>query len=212
MDKFWFLDNKVIIALISVFIGWFLAQGTALIKSILEFFAQKYALFCELGDIKEKLAEVAQSLERSLQIYALDGFDDCIPNKIPQHIYEKYYPEICMGLTRTQRASYQRIHGCIESINLNLSKLREIYPLTEEQREKISIEDWGGLLKGLYLSTREAYWLTSYHINNPFHPIIGDSQTDEYKAISESMKESKVHIDKLIDGARKNLSRDDFDD
>jgi hypothetical protein len=92
-------DNKVIIALIAVVIGWALGQGTALAKELYRSWRLKRALLEELEDLREQLERVAMGYRRQLQMYALNGIEPVTPNVLSNLFFKQYYKDVSMALT-----------------------------------------------------------------------------------------------------------------
>ena len=62
------------------------------------------------------------------------------------------------------------------------------------------------------MNATTAYWHVNYHLSNkklPFLDIEGSEEHTEYLA---QLKTSEKHVNKLVDDARNNLNRDDFEE
>lgn len=213
-----YLDNKVVIALIAVVVGWVLAQGTALIIDFYRSWRLKRGLLEELEDLREQLERVVLSYRRQLQVYALNGIEPAIPIDLPNLFFKRYYKDVFYRLNRQQRLSLQLIHGTVDSLNernkeqLNFmrAKMEKLNELKKNQDElEAAIEDWGNRVKGLYYTARDLMFYIDFHLNNRKSPKL-DFQGPMHKSYLRFNEEVKQEIKNVIVDARK-LNREEFE-
>src|ERR1700690_3780280 len=111
------MDEKVILSLVAVLVGWFLAQGTALMKDVYLACKLKRALLLELSDLLDQLRRSEMVYHRQLQALAMQGIEPVAPHTIPNYFFKQYYKDVFYHLNRKQRLSYQLIHGTIDALN-----------------------------------------------------------------------------------------------
>src|SRR5438876_8751746 len=101
------MDSKVLVSLISVALGWLLAQGTAFAKDWWSARKLQLGLLTELQDIQDQLQRVLMIHGRQLQIYALKGIDPSASLPVQNMYFKQYFKEAFAHLNREQRISYQ---------------------------------------------------------------------------------------------------------
>lgn len=168
------------------------------------------AIVEELEDTKDRLLLVCRAYERAVQIFALGGFSADIPLKLSNPIFKKHYSDIAIKLGASQRKSFSLIDSYIDAINSGIEKLEEAHPGTSENLSEEILNRWGELLKGQYRNAATAYWHVNYHLTNKEFPHLGEEGSDIHKAYIAQLKSSDEHLQKLIEGARDNLSRVNF--
>jgi len=169
------------------------------------------AIIEELEDIKYRLLLICRSYERSIQVYALSGIDSGIPLKLSNPLFKKHYSDIAIKLGASQRKSLSLIDSCIESVNSGIDRVEGAYIYTVENLSDERMEKWGALLKAQYINAATAYWHVNYHLSNKELPFLEIEDSEEHKAYLSQLKSSEDHVEKLINGARENLKRDDFE-
>ncbi len=211
-------DNKVIIALIAVVIGWALGQGTALARELYRSWRLKRALLEELEDLREQLERVAMGYRRQLQMYALNGIEPVTPNVLSNLFFKQYYKDVFYGLNRQQRLSFQLVHGTIDSLNDGNKALSDFLRATLEELDDLKknqdefegkIEDWGNRVKGLYYTARNAMFYIDFHLTNRKRPTL-DFRGPMHKSYLRFNEEVKQEIENVIVDATK-LNREDFE-
>lgn len=190
--------------------------GAALGKAIDVYFQRRridhlqIAILEELEDIKDRLLLICRSYERAVQIFALGGFSPDIPLKLSNPIFKKHYSDIAIKLGASKRKSFSLIDSYIDAINKGIEKVEEAHPGASENLPEEILNRWGELLKAQYRNAATAYWHVNYHLSNKEFPDLGDDDSEVHKAYLEQERSLEEHLNKLIDGARENLKRDDF--
>lgn len=211
------MDEKVILSLVSVFIGWFLAQGTAFVKDAYLGWKLKKALLLELSDIFDQLHRSEMVYHRQLQISALRGIDPSVPLPVPNLFFRQYYKDVFYRLNRSQRLSYQLIHGTIDTLN---SENDDFLKFTKETVEALnqskdeaafsrSLSLWSERVSALYRLVQGAKWYIQFHLKkskNPAFDIRGAMHESYLKYVANVDEEIK----KIMEGA-KSLKREDFE-
>jgi hypothetical protein len=212
------LEKNVIISLISVGVGWALAQGTSLTKDLLQSWKLKRGLLEELGDLREQLGRVDKSYRRQLQFYALNGIEPAAPIAIPNLFFKQYYKDVFNKLNREQRLSYQLIHGTIDSLNYKNTEfmkfttdLAEKLKFSENQEEiERAVELWGDRVKALFCQVWDAFFYVDFHQRHKKRPIL-DFNGPMHKEYLQFAEKVQQEMNKVIEGARENLKREDLE-
>jgi hypothetical protein len=111
------MDNKVIVALVSVGVGWCLSQLTEIVKSKVKNRQLKNVLRRELDDILFKLIKSREyCVNFSKALNAGNNFD-FIPLKVKTLVYDNYYPEIYASYKQPERIALSAIYGQLEQLN-----------------------------------------------------------------------------------------------
>lgn len=204
--------QKALLSLLSVIVGWFLAQGTTLISTWWKTRRLKKALLTELDDVAHRLAMVERFYGRKLQIYALDGVEVDATVKLTNPIYSKYYPEICFKLNRAQRSSYELIHGYVEIINSGLDRIAELSLSIAKEKKELNeqrFEEYGDAVKAQFHNVQILFWHLEFHHKHKRNPEIGGLESQSYRDLLKTMDESDKKIEDIIEQA-KGLNREDF--
>ncbi|MBE0365740.1 hypothetical protein PULV_b0388 [Pseudoalteromonas ulvae UL12] len=121
------MDNlsKAEIAILSVFLGWFLGQGAEFIKSFIKQRRTLKALYLELSDMSEHLKNSKNRCAKSLCEFLDNQNGIILPQPVSTPIYDNFYKDICMKLTSEQRKTCHQIYAHAISFNNKLSELSE---------------------------------------------------------------------------------------
>ncbi|MGH8830459.1 MAG: hypothetical protein ACREXV_05130 [Polaromonas sp.] len=211
------MDSKVLISLVSVALGWMLAQGTALAKEWWAARKLRSGLVTELEDIQDQLQRVILIHSRHLQIFALKGMEPASALPIQNMFFKQYFKEAFSRLNREQRISYQLIHASLENLNKkneDLAKFAEdAYKdlrLSPDEKKKLAIINvWGDRVIALYKTAMQVRWHIAYHLRNPATPgfdIMGPMHESYVKFEEELDAEVKTILEKA-----KGLKMEDFE-
>ncbi|MCC6345683.1 MAG: hypothetical protein IT388_00690 [Nitrospirales bacterium] len=213
------MEEKAIISLVSVIIGWLLAQGTALTKDVYTGWKLKKSLLKELEDIKEQLRRLLMIYHRQLQVYALEGIDPGVPIPVPNLFFKQYYKDVFSRLKREQRLSYQLIHGMIDTLNSENADFLKFTKQTVEDLKHLhlkknpefsrAVDLWGDRVMALYSTTRETIWHIECHLKKPHCPAL-DLMGPMHKSYVQFVDEVNQEMKKIIESA-KGLKREDFE-
>jgi hypothetical protein len=211
------MEEKVVISLISVAVGWLLAQGTALFKDLWAARKLRTGLLTELEDIQDQLQRVVMIHSRQLQIFALKGMEPTAALPVLNMFFRQYFKEAFSYLNRSQRISYQLIHANLENLN---KKNEDLAKFAEESckdiktqpddKKTLAITDvWGDRVVALYKITMDVRWHIAYHLRNPKSPafdLMGPMHESYVKFEQELDQEVKLIIEKA-----KTLKMEDFE-
>ncbi|MDD5389958.1 MAG: hypothetical protein PHD37_11460 [Gallionellaceae bacterium] len=211
------MEEKVVISLISVTVGWLLAQGTAFFKDLWTARKLRAGLLTELEDIQNQLQRVVMIHNRQLQIFALKGMEPTAALPVQNMFFRQYFKEAFSHLNRSQRISYQLIHANLENLNKkndDLAKFAEesykdIKTRHDERNTLSIIEVWGDRVIALYKTAMDVRWHIAYHLRNPKSPtfdLMGPMHESYIKFNQELEQEVKLIIEKA-----KTLKTEDFD-
>jgi len=211
------MDAKILISLVSVALGWLLAQGTAFVKDWWAERKLKAGLLTELEDIEAQLQGVVVMHSRHLQIYANKGMEPAVPIPIHNMFFRQYFKEAFSHLNREQRISYQLIHSTLDSLNAKhgvLEKLLEEFhkehtASPNEERTLATINVWGDRIIAAYKTAMAIRWHILYHRCNPKAPafdFMGPMHESYVKFEQELDDELKLIMDKA-----KGIKREAFE-
>lgn len=211
------MEEKVVISLISVAVGWLLAQGTAFFKEWWAARKLSAGLLIELEDIQDQLQRVVLIHSRQLQIFALKGMEPTAALPVQNMFFKQYFKDTFSHLNRSQRISYQLIHTSLENLNKKNEDLatfveesyKDLKTKPDEQKAASIIEMWGDRVIALYKTAQDVRWHIAYHLRNPKSPnfdLMGPLHENYVKFEQELDEEVKVIVEKA-----KMLKREDFE-
>lgn len=209
--------EPVFISLVSVAVGWLLAQGTALTKDWWAARKLRVGLLTELEDIEAQLQRVVMMHSRQLQIYANKGIEPAVSLPIENMFFRQYFKEAFAHLTREQRISYQLIHSTLDTFNKKseaISSLLEEFhkqhtTAPDEQRLLATINIWGDRVIAAYKTAMDVRWHIAYHLRNPQRPTfdINGPMHESYLKFAQELDDDV----KLIMEKAKGIKREDFE-
>lgn len=171
------MDEKVFLSLVSVVVGWVLAQGTTLVKEWMGGCRHRRGLVTELGDIAEELRRMVMIYRKHLQMYAVGAMDASIPMPMSNLYFRQYYKDAIHRLNRAQRMSYQLIHNWVSSLNAqneefgaSSDKLYRGLQGAGLDSVRKTIDAWGESIKPIYENARYLQWHIDYHLKHPRKP------------------------------------------
>lgn len=172
------MDEKVFISLVSVGVGWLLAQGTAFGKDLWLARKLKRGLQHELEDIKEQMCRVEMLYARKLQIFSLKAIEPSASIPINNMFFKQYYKDVFSRLNRAQRLSYQLIHASLDTLNTkneNFAKLtaeicKNLKGSKDEAALLRAVELWGDEVIVIYKTVMDVMWHIDYHLKNKSNP------------------------------------------
>lgn len=211
------MEEKVVISLISVAMGWLLAQGTALLKDWWAARKLRAGLLTELEDIQDQLQRVVMIHSRQLQIFALKGMEPTAALPVPNMFFKQYFKEAFSHLNRCQRISYQLIHASLESLNKKNEDLAEfaeesykdLRTAPDDKKTLATIEVWGERVISLYKTAMNVRWHIEYHLRHPKAPTF-DLMGPMHESYVEFEHDLDQEVKGIIDKA-KNLKKEDFE-
>lgn len=209
--------NTVLISLISVFVGWFLGQGSELIKNWVTTFRLKKSLLIELEDVRDELRRTAAIYERKLQIYSLSGIEPSVPLPLSHYFFQNYYKDVLNKLNREQRLSYQIIHAHVSSLNEGFLELSKItaeccnvakHRVAEGPRSS-PVAKWGDYVIAQYKNVMDTIWHIDHHLRNPNKPDLSlfEKTHDNYVKFTDDINK---RVAEIIQKAKK-LKRENFE-
>ena len=211
------MEEKVAISLISVAVGWLLAQGTALAKDWWSARKLRAGLLTELHDIQDQLQRVVMIHSRQLQIFAIKGMEPSAALPVQNMFFKQYFKETFSHLNREQRISYQLIHASLENLNKKNEELakfaEEAYMdlrMSPDDKKKLStIEVWGDRVIALYKTAMDVRWHIDYHLCNPKSPAF-DIMGTMHESYVKFERELDQEVKGIIENAKK-FKREDFE-
>jgi hypothetical protein len=212
------MDEKIIIVLFSVFVGWLLAQSTEFAKNWWAGRSTKNGLVTELHDIQDQLQRVVLIHSRQLQIFALNGMEPSAALPVPNMFYKQYFKEAFSHLNREQRISYQLIHASLENLNKQNESLAKFFEesykdlrISPDDNKRLStIKVWGDRVIALYKITMDIRWHINYHLENPESPAF-DIMGSMHESYLKFQQELDQNVKDIIENAKKQLKIEDFE-
>jgi hypothetical protein len=210
------MDEKVLLALISVFVGWLLAQLSGIVKDRLTRRRIRKCLLEELQELQIELNHTLLKYARQLQVHALQGIDNNVPLPLSNHIFRNYYKDAVLSFSQTQRMSYQLIHSQLEQLNAGIRNQEEV---TRRLHEKARIEGpqsinkaegelWGQTVVAGFTNAATVLWHVDYHLGHPRHPELS-LLTGTHEAHLKYCQNVETQIQDILEKG-KSLSREDF--
>ncbi|ELB2967198.1 TPA: hypothetical protein ACPJZ5_004653 [Vibrio diabolicus] len=208
------LNERVLLSLVAVFVGWLLAQFTNVANDKLKQRKIKKCLLEELDEIESELNRTLYSYSRTLQIYALKGVELTVPLNLTNHIFKNHYKDAVLGLNKPQRISFQLIHSHIDRINVGIEDLHEIAKSIDKNNQKndsLSLSDlerWGQKIRAEFHNVAIVVWHIKHHKKNKHSPSLPiGTETHESYVKYVDMVDKK--IESLLKDAE-SLDRDKF--
>lgn len=211
------MEEKVFISLISVAVGWLLAQGTALFKDWWAARKFKNGLLTELEDIQDQLQRVLMIHSRQLQIFALNGIEPTVALPVQNMFFRQYFKDAFSHLNRSQRISYQLIHASLESLNKKNENLAEFVEESfkdlgaepDDTKSLAMVQVWGERVIVLYKTAMNIRWHIEYHLRHPKAPKF-DLMGPMHESFAKFEHELDQEVKRII-GEAKKLKREDFE-
>lgn len=211
------MDEKVLLALISVFLGWLLAQLSGIVKERLTRRRIRKCLLEELQELQIELSHTLLKYARQLQIHALQGIDNTLSLPLSNHIFKNYYKDAVLSLSQTQRMSYQLIHTQLEQVNAGIAEQGEVARRLQEKAnfkgaqgiDKAEGELWGQTVVAGFTNTATTLWHVNYHLTRPRHPEMS-LFTGVHEGYVKYCQNVENQIGDILEKA-KTLSREQFE-
>jgi len=211
------MEPKILISLVSVALGWLLAQGTTLARDWWNARKLRLGLETELEDIKAQLDRVLLIHQRHLQVFALKGMEPSSSLPLQNLFFKQYYKEAFSHLNREQRISYQLIHAQLDHLNTLTAHLTEHYSAffkehktsPDDKKTLVAVELWGEYVTSIYKTAKIVKWHIDYHLtkrDNPKFDLMGPMH-ESYVRFEQDIDDE---VKKVLDGA-KGLKRSEFD-
>ncbi len=211
------MEEKILISLVSVALGWLFSQGTVFAKDWWAARKLRAGLLTELEDLEAQLQSVVVMHIRHLQIYANKGMEPAASLPIQNMFFRQYFKDAFSHLNREQRISYQLIHSTLENLNNKhetMAKLLEEFhekhtTSPDDERTLATINVWGDRVIAAYKTAMVVRWHIAYHLRNPKTPGF-----DFKGPMHESYLKFEQELDdevKLILEKAKGIKREEFE-
>lgn len=201
------MDEKVVLSLVSVGFGWFIAQATSYVKVWWLAKNLRSGLLMELEDIQDQLQRVVLIHTRHLQIFGLKGAEATTSLPVSNMFFKQYFKDAFPYLNREQRISYQLIHSSLDELNEKSMKLGKFvedkFPgsktsSNDDETLKLVLS-WGDKVTMIYKSTMILRWHIAYHLENRDRPkfdILGPMHESYLKFEDELNEKVKTILEK----------------
>lgn len=109
--------TSAFVTLGAVLLGWFLGQGATLLRQWRDRRRIVKALTEELLDCESYVRRNLINSELLIQAIEVKAFLGFAPILVPQTVFDRYYGDIVMWLTRGERMSFAAIHARLKQMN-----------------------------------------------------------------------------------------------
>jgi hypothetical protein len=152
---------SALITLGAVLLGWFLGQGSTVVR---EWRARRRilrALLEELFDCAsyvERNILTSELLVQTVEVHAFLGF---APVHVPQTVFDRYYPDVVVRLRRGERISFSAIHARIHEMNGMSEQIAQ--RLTQRDTSEEAFKSFGELAAAFRINARVTKDMISFH-------------------------------------------------
>ncbi|MFQ2070401.1 hypothetical protein ACK35S_15215 [Aeromonas veronii] len=189
------IDKDVVLPIVTALVGFLSAQFYAFIQARINRNKIKKNMFLELSDIDAQLENAQLTLEGNIKHICNKEFSGAFPSKIRTCVFNGFFVGVAIHLNRSQRVSYQIIHGYLDDINNELSYLvgetrvfrDEVFSNGGIERSKLNI--WMDRYRTIYTNICMARWHIRHHIDNKINPELPLSGCvyDEYQVFCRNI-------------------------
>lgn len=213
----WLGNDKALLSLVSIGLGWLLAQGTTLVKDWLNIRRLKNCLLIELEDIRAQLERMERQNKRNLQFYALKGIPNEVSLPIHNLFFRQYFKDVFGKLNHDQRLSYQIIHSLLDTLNKQQAGMATFFEKNYEVRistadaeeaQKV-LREFGDRVTAIHHATMIVLWHITFHLQNRENPALR-YMGPVHENYLRFRKEVEDDIRKTIEDASK-LKREDLE-
>jgi hypothetical protein len=213
----WLTDDKALLSLVSIGLGWLLAQGTTLVKDWLNIRRLKNGLLIELEDIRAQLERMQLQNKRNLHFYALNG----VPNEgsLPIHnlFFRQHFKDVFGKLNHVQRLSYQLIHSFLDALNQQQAGMTAFLEKNYETRSSPTdsaeasrvLQEFGDRVIAIHRGTMKTLWHITFHLRNRENPAL-DYKGSVHESYLRFLEEVEDDIRKTIEDGS-SLKREDLE-
>src|SRR5207247_2309025 len=138
-----------LITLGAVFLGWFLGQGATLLREWRSRRRIVKALTEELLDCESYVRRNLINSELLIQAIEVKAFLGFSPILVPQTVFDRYYGDIVMWLTRGERMSFAAIHSRLKQMNGMCEQIVE--KLTRRDTDERALASFAELAAAFHL-------------------------------------------------------------
>lgn len=195
--------SKLLIAGISIALGWLLAQGTVFTRERLRRRLLKKTLLEELHLLDRRVTAVLTLYSDQIKIASIGGIHPQTMVPIETPIYQAYFAEAYLALTLAQRDSYISTHAQVAQINEGFEQarkfLRDLSPeAVEADESKAKLTAWMDFLKTEFMNAVRAQSHLHFHIQNPDNPELGEPTGEIAQSFGKRDHQGADAIEKLI--------------
>lgn len=184
---------KILIAILSIALGWLLAQGTELIKTFLRERKIKKALFIELTDIRDDIGNLKTYYFNLLAEYGCGRVAGGKPVPLSNRIFKNHFDEIAIKLNQTQRRAYEIVHAFIDTINAETDVTRELKDEYVNQPNQLNLDYWGTQIINQFVNCELLIFNIDQILKSPKNPVLhGDDEIGKRSAQIRRLAEQKA--------------------
>ncbi|MGU5682007.1 hypothetical protein [Aeromonas allosaccharophila] len=192
------IDKDVVLPIVTALVGFVSAQFYTFIQARININKIKKNIFLELSDVDNQLKNAQSTLEKNIKHICNKEFSGAYPSKIRACIFNGFFVDIAIHLNRSQRVSYQIIHGYLDDVNNELSYLvgetrvfrYEAFSNGGIERSKLNI--WMDRYGAIYTNICMARWHIRHHIDNKINPDLplSGGVYDEYQVFCKDISKT----------------------
>ena len=211
------LLQKIAIAVISVSLGWVLAQLTATARTYLHRHKIITLLHEELRDLSKETTRLLYYHGRNLQLYGAQGIGSAGVVGLSHPIFTSYYKDALLSLNQSQRISLQMIHGLVDSQNGILRQIEDINAKAHEDFRKNGTnettkeygETLGELTKHGYSNCAIIQWHIDFHLKRDPNPDLSPN-TEDHRLYLKYLTSVKDEMEKVVESG-KTIPKENFE-
>ncbi|HEA3086685.1 hypothetical protein [Aeromonas dhakensis] len=193
------IDKNVVLPMVTALVGFVSAQFYVFIQTRISREKIKNNIFLELSDIDVQLENAQSIFEKNIKHIFNREFNGSYPSKIRACVFNGYFGEVAIHLTRSQRVSYQIIHGYLDDINDEIIYLRSETRIFRDDAfsngkiERSKLDIWMDRYRSIYTNICMARWHIMHHINNKSKPELPTSGS-----VYDNYQDFCLNIDKTL--------------
>lgn len=165
---------RIVIGLVSAFVGWMLAQITSLITAYVKRHRIKRLLIEELKDLDVESDRLLSFYKRQLQLHGAGGIGHHGTQGLANFVFKNYYKDALLGLNQHQRISFQMIHGFVDTVNSGATEFGEITKKIQSEHLQAAkafdfgkaSKQWAEHIKAQHAMCSTLKWMVRFHLNN----------------------------------------------
>jgi hypothetical protein len=182
---------SALITLSAVVLGWFLGQGATLLREWRSRRRILKALTEELLDCESYVRRNLISTELLIQTIEVKAFLGFSPILVPQTVFDRYYGEIVMWLTRGERMSFAAIYARLDQMNGMCEQI--VDKLTKRDTDEKALASFAELAAAFHITARITLEMIVFHRRhgrkiNPWSQDTAEAKKMESDFMAEVVK------------------------
>jgi hypothetical protein len=183
--------TPTLITLGAVFLGWFLGQGATLLK---EWRARRRILKALTEELLDCESYVRRNLINSallIQAIEVKAFLGFAPILVPQTVFDRYYGDIVVWLTRGERMSFAAIYARLNQMNGMCEQV--VDKLTRRDADEKALVSFSELAAAFHITAKVTLEMIIFHRRhgrkiNPWSQEAAEAKRMENEFMAEVVK------------------------